>query len=251
MSRGNLCPRVLCPGESVSRGVCPGGSLSMGLCPGKGSLSWGISVLGDLCPGGVFVQESVSRGSLSKGVSLKVKSLSMGSLSRGSLSKRVSVQGVPVQGVSVQGDLSPRGLCSGVSVQGGLCPGRGSLVRGSLSREVVSVQGGGLYPGRGALALESLCRGSLSRGVSVREIPPLPYGNVRAVRILLECLLVRKERKLSFIFTVKTGRRLHAKFTLAWVPLLSSSERVVHVIFVAVDFASVSTLVVNSQGVSP
>ena len=65
----------------------------------------------------------------------------------------VSVQGVPVQGVSVQG----------VPVQGGLCPG------GSLSREV-SVQGG-LCPG-----------GSLSKRT--------PYGNVRAVRILLECILV-------------------------------------------------------------
>ena len=49
----------------------------------------------------------------------------------------------------------------GVSFQGVLCPG------GSLSRE------------------------SLSRGVSVTETPP--YGNERAVRILLECILVVTE----------------------------------------------------------
>ena len=46
----------------------------------------------------------------------------------------------------------------GVSVQGGLCP-RGSLSRGSLS----GWGGGSLFP---------------------------PYGNERAVRILLECILV-------------------------------------------------------------
>ena len=37
----------------------------------------------------------------------------------------------------------------------------------------------------------SVQRGSLSRGVSVRETPPPPlYGYARAVRILLECILV-------------------------------------------------------------
>ena len=85
--------------------------------------------------------------------------------------------GVPV---SVHG-----GFCPGM---GGLCPGGGGLSRGwgvcigggeSLSRGWgVSVQGG-LCPGWG-----SLSRGSLSWR------PPSPYGNERAVRILLECILV-------------------------------------------------------------
>ena len=81
----------------------------------------------------------------------------------------VSQKFVCPQGV---GSLSRGRLCSwgslsrGVSVQGGLCPGG------------VSVQGG-LCPGE-----------SLSRGVSVREIPP--YGYVRAVPIPLEYTLVVK-----------------------------------------------------------
>ena len=80
-------------------------------------------------------------------------------------------------GVSVQG----RGLCpgegslsrGGVSVQGGLCPGEGSLSRGG-----VSVQGRGLCPGEGSLSRGGLC-----------QWDP-PYGYVRVVRILLECILV-------------------------------------------------------------
>ena len=66
----------------------------------------------------------------------------------------------------------------GVSVQGGgLCPGRGSL-----SREGVSVQGGGLCPGGSV-------EGSLSKeGVSVEGVSvkggicqgDLPYGKERA-----------------------------------------------------------------------
>ena len=71
-------------------------------------------------------------------------------------------------GVSFQGDLCPGGLCLGVSVWGGLCLG-------------------GICPGM------SLSIGSLSRGVSVREIPwteTSPYGNELAVRILLGCILV-------------------------------------------------------------
>ena len=106
-----------------------------------------------------------------------------------------------------EGGLS---LCPGVSFQGGLCPGRslsgglcflrclsvhgglglclgvsvwGSLSRESLSREV-SVQGvsvqGGLYLG------VSVQGGFLSRG-SLSGRPP--YGNERAVCILLECIL--------------------------------------------------------------
>ena len=54
----------------------------------------------------------------------------------------------------------------GVSVQGGLCP-----EGGSLSRRGVSVWRG-LYPG----------------GVSVQGYPS--YGKERAVRLLLECILV-------------------------------------------------------------
>ena len=68
-----------------------------------------------------------------------------------------------------QGGLCQGGLCPGVlhpgglSVQGGLCPG-GSLSRVSLSWGF-SVKGG-LCPEGGLYS-----RGSLSRGVSVREIP--------------------------------------------------------------------------------
>ena len=70
----------------------------------------------------------------------------------------------------------------------GLCPGlsltRGVSVWGSLSRGI-SVQ------------TDSLCRGVSVQGVSVQGISvgqesvrETPYGNMRAVRILLECILV-------------------------------------------------------------
>ena len=66
-------------------------------------------------------------------------------------------------------------LSTGVSVQGGFCP-EGSLSRGPLSRGV-SVQGG-LCPGRylcpgGSLSGRISVRGSLSRGVFVRETPQM------------------------------------------------------------------------------
>ena len=95
--------------------------------------------------------------------------------------------------------VCPKGRgVSVVSVQGGLCPRRSlsgvffggvSVQGGSLSRQGVSVQGD-LCPGRGVSAQGGSLsrRGSLSRGVSVRETPK--YGNERAVRILLECILV-------------------------------------------------------------
>ena len=91
--------------------------------------------------------------------------------------KCLSVQGEGgLGGLCPGGSLYKGGFCLG-SFLGGLCPG------GSLSRQGVSVQGdldqaGGSLP-RG---------GSLSRRVSVRETPK--YGNERAVRILLECILV-------------------------------------------------------------
>ena len=90
---------------------------------------------------------------------------------RGSLSRGVSVQW--------GGLCSGGGLCS----RGGLCPG-GFLPRGSLSSVVVSVRGvsvqGGVSIQEGVFVQE---------GVSVRETP---YVYVRAVRILLECILVNK-----------------------------------------------------------
>ena len=86
--------------------------------------------------------------------------------------------------VSVQGGLCPGRSLSGVFfLGGGLCPG------GSLSRQGVSVHGD-LCPGRGVSAQGGLCSGGglCPGGVSVRETPK--YGNERAVRILLECILV-------------------------------------------------------------
>ena len=82
--------------------------------------------------------------------------------------------------VSVQGVLSLVGSVQG-SLSGGLCPVTGvCLSTGgglSLGEE-------GLHPG-----------GSLSMGVSVRETPldrDPPYGNERAVRTLLECILAEE-----------------------------------------------------------
>ena len=69
----------------------------------------------------------------------------------------VSIGGLGLWGVSVRGDFCPGGLCPGDLCPGGLCPG-------------------GLYLG------VSVQWGSLSRRP--------PYGKERAVRILLECILV-------------------------------------------------------------
>ena len=87
----------------------------------------------------------------------------------------VCPQGISVQGGLHAGGRSPSG--------GGLCPGEclcwGVSVQGTVSVQGVSVHGGG---------------GSLSRGVSVwggsLSWRHPPYGNERAVRILLECILV-------------------------------------------------------------
>ena len=110
------------------------------------------------------------------------------------------------RGVSVQGDLCPGGLCPGGSLgclcPGGLCPGGGSLSR------KVSVQG--VYAQEGV----SICRasvqgGSLSKGGSLSERPP--YGNMRAVRILLECILVLRCQWRHCIITEHASRRLHTR----------------------------------------
>ena len=133
-----------------------------------------ILFTGGLCPGGVSVQR------------------------RGPPGERV-----PVQGWDGMDSLCPeRGLCpEGVSVQRGslsLCPGGLCLFvhSSSLSGDLYPV--GVLCPG-GSLSGGSLSRGVfVQRGVSIQgsltsrgsmsEKPP--YGNVRAVRILLECILV-------------------------------------------------------------
>ena len=95
------------------------------------------------------------------------------------------------------GSLPSGGLCPvGVSVQGGLCPWGVSL-----SEEDLCPQGslsGGLPRGVGLCLGDSvqqvsvwgsLSRESLSRGVSVREIPcTVTCGHT--VCILLECILV-------------------------------------------------------------
>ena len=110
---------------------------------------------GGLCPGGVSVQEVSVQVGLWPGV------LCPGaSLSRRSLSRMVSVQ----EGVSVQGDLS-----RGVSVQG-------------ISVQKVSVQMG--------LCLSGLCPGVSVQGGLFQADLPLLYDYVRAVSILLECILV-------------------------------------------------------------
>ena len=72
----------------------------------------------------------------------------------------------------------PGGSLSGGSLSKGLCPG-GSLSGGSLS--------GGLCPGR-----VSLSRGSL--------LGRPPYGNERAVRILLECILIQNENACNLFW---------------------------------------------------
>ena len=132
-ARKQSCGKVLLfTGLSLCRGVSVQGCL----CP------WGVSVLGSLSRG-ISVQRGLSPGSLSPWESPGVSALG------------VSVQCVCSRGVSVLRDLHPgaslsRGsLSRGISVQRGLCPGgslslgvsRGSLSWGSLSREVC-VQGG-------------------------------------------------------------------------------------------------------------
>ena len=77
-------------------------------------------------------------------------------------------------GVSVQGGFCPEGSLSGGLCPGGLCPGV------SLSREVSL--------SRGVSVWEDLCSGISVQGGLCQGNPP--NGNVQAVCILLECILV-------------------------------------------------------------
>ena len=122
----------------------------------------GISFQEDLCLG-VSVQGGLHPADLCLGVSVHRGSLSTGGL----CPLGVSVGGLCPGGLC-WGSLSTGGLCLGVSVQGDLYPG--GVCLGGLCPEGISVK-------------RSLSWGSLSRRP--------PYGNVQAVRILLECILVR------------------------------------------------------------
>ena len=94
---------------------------------------------------------------------------------RGSLSGGLCLGWVSLQGDLCLGGLCPGGLCPGVSPRGFYV--WGSLSRGSLSRKSlsgVSVQWGlSVCLWGGILCLGVSVRGSLSRGVSVREAIPL------------------------------------------------------------------------------
>ena len=102
---------------------------------------------------------------------------------------RVSVQWGLSRGVFVQGGLCPGQSLSRVFIQGGLCPGGLSVQGGSMFGD----RNGGLCPG-GFCPAESLSsRVSVQQGVFVRETPwteTSPYGTERAIRFLLECILV-------------------------------------------------------------
>ena len=96
----------------------------------------------------------------------------------------------PGGGVSVQGISVWVGLCLGLS---GFCSGWSLSGALWFLFRMVSVQRclclGVSLPGG------SSPKGSLSRGISVwrglcHRPPPSPYGNVQAVHILLECILV-------------------------------------------------------------
>ena len=119
----------------------------------------------EVCEGYVFTGVCLSTGGGSRSLIREVSIPGWGSLSRGGGSWSLS-RGVSIPGASVQGDISVQGVSGG-----------------SLSRRVLSQ--GVSVQGRGTLSGRSLSRGSLSRrgGLCHGEIPP--YGNERAVRILL------------------------------------------------------------------
>ena len=83
-----------------------------------------------------------------------------------------------------QEDLCPGGLCPGGLCPGGLRPG-GSLSKGGSLSRGFSVQGVSV---QGASAREGLCPGGYMLGRTPGQRSP--YSNKRAVRILLECILV-------------------------------------------------------------
>ena len=211
---GCFCPGGSLSGESLSRGLCLGAFVHEGLSGeslSRGSLSeglsWGPLSMGSLprgfCPvgspsGGLCPGESVSRvGSLCRGPSVQ------GGLSMESLSG-VSVQEGLYQGVFVQWPLSKRSLWGSLpkwSLSGGLCPGEGISIQGSMSRVLGHCPGGylsrrvsvlgslfsrisgqvgvsvqwdlsmgslsGIFCPAGSLSRESLSRGSLSSEVSL------------------------------------------------------------------------------------
>ena len=138
-SQERLCPEVLCPVRSLSRGVSAlRVSVQWGLCPGR-SLSREIYLQGN----------SLSRVSLSREISVQEGLCPGGSLSRG-----ISVQVGPLSMEGLYPGVCPGGLCPGVSVQGvpgGICP------VGCLSR-------------RGSLSGSGLCQGD-SRMVTCRQYP--------------------------------------------------------------------------------
>ena len=101
------------------------------------------------------------------------------------------------QGVSVPACITDDMTRWGVSVQGGLCPGRVSVQVGSMPG------GGGLYPGEGVLCPVVSVQGGLYPGGLCQGGPhgrKPPYSNKRAARILLECISVYyiKVNKFSF-----------------------------------------------------
>ena len=77
-------------------------------------------------------------------------------------------------------------VCQSFCSQGGLC----LSMHHRPHDQGVSLSGGSLSGG--FLSRESLSKGSLSRG-SLSGRPP--YGNKRALSILLECILVYEEKK--------------------------------------------------------
>ena len=103
-----------------------------------------------------------------------------------------SVWGVSVKGSLSWGSLSRRGLCRG----GGVCPG--------------ALCPGGFCPG-------GLCRGGGGFCLGSPSGRP-PYGNVRVVRILLECILVTST---IFFSAITSASKVLNIFT---IPMLSKTE---------------------------